>query len=243
MYVKNKFIGSCLVFLSGLTFISCHKDVAAGTLIQANGFVIDSVKNKRLSNATIYLYGAHQTFYGIYYDIGPMDSTVSDNNGNFSLKYIAAGNSIDYALAVGSVIYGGFSSQNNYVVDVAHTQYPFNYSHQLNNAIVRARELNYLRLNLKLLSNPYDTMNVMVNTTYGEFGALYKLTGNSVDTSILTRCLPDALNYIFYEIEPEVVQDSFKFRREIDTVTANLADTLTISKTFNSTYDILLQPF
>ncbi len=240
MYVKNKFIGSCLVFLSGLTFISCHKDVAAGTLIQANGFVIDSVKNKRLPYATIYLYGAHQTFYGIYYDIGPIDSTVSDNNGNFSLKYIATGNSIDYALGAGNVIYGGFSSQNNYVVDVAHYQYPFNFSHQLNNAIVRARELNYLRLNLKVLSNPYDTMNVIFNTTYGEFGASYRLTGNSVDTSILTRCLPDALNYIFYEIQSGMVEDSFKFRREIDTVTANLADTLTISKTFNSTNDILL---
>ncbi|MEJ0081503.1 MAG: hypothetical protein WDM78_11305 [Puia sp.] len=72
---------------------------------------------------------------------------------------------------------------------------------------------------------------------------LYTLTGNSIDTSILMRCLPDARNYLFYEIEPEVVQDSFKFRREIDTVTANLADTLTISKTFNSAYDILLQPY
>jgi hypothetical protein len=240
MYVKNKFIGSCLVFLSGLTFISCHKDVAAGTLIQANGFVIDSVKNKRLSNATIYLYGAHQGFYGIAYVNGPLDSTVSDNNGNFSLKYIATGNSIDYALTVGNPIYGRFNGQNNYVVDAAHFLYPFNYSHQLNNAIVRARELNYLRLNLKVLSNPYDTMNVMVNTTYGEFSASYRLTGNSVDTSILTRCLPDALNYIFYEIESGMVQDSFKFRREIDTITANIVDTLTISKTFNSTNDILL---
>ncbi|MEJ0081504.1 MAG: hypothetical protein WDM78_11310 [Puia sp.] len=137
--------------MSGLTFISCHKDVAAGTLIQADGFVIDSVKNKRLSNATIYLYGAHQTFYGIYYDIGPIDSTVSDNNGNFSLKYTATGNSIDYALAVGGVIYGGFSGQNNYVVDVAHTQYPFNYSHQLNNVIVRARGIELSQIKLKSL--------------------------------------------------------------------------------------------
>ena len=243
MYIKKQIVGYSLILLSSLTFISCHKDVPAGTLIQANGFVIDSVKNKRLSNATIYLYGAQQTFYGVYYDVGPLDSTVSDNDGNFSLRYTATGNSIDYALEVGSVIYGGFSSQNNYVVDVAHTNYPFNYKHQLNKVIVRARELNYIRLNLKVGSNPYDTMNIFVSTTYGEFSLLYRFFGNSIDTSILTRCLPDAPNYFFYEIESESAQDSFRYRREIDTLMTNLTDTLTITKTFNSTYDIPLLPF
>ncbi len=243
MYVKKQIFGYSLILLSSLTFISCHKDVPTGTLIQANGFVIDSIKNKRLSNATIYLYGAHQNIYGVYYDVGPLDSTVSDNDGNFSLRYTATGNSIDYALEVGAVIYGGFSGQNNYVVDVAHSQYLFNYSHQLNNVIVRARELNYIRLNLKVSSNPYDTLNLLVSTTYGEFSLMYRLFGHSIDTTILTRCLPDASNYFFYELEPGVVQDSFKYRREIDTVMTNLTDTLTITKTFNSTFDIPLLPF
>lgn len=243
MYGEKKIIAYFLVFLSSLALLSCHKDVPAGTLIQANGFVIDSVKNKRLSNATIYLYGATQNFYGIYYDIGPLDSTVSDNDGNFSLRYTATGNSIDYALAVGSVIYGGYSSQKNYVVDVAHDKYLFNFSHQLHNVIVRARELNYLRLNLKVVSNPYDTMVVFFSTNSGEFSSsIYKLTGNSLDTSILTRCLPDAANDIFYEIEPWMAPDTL-FRREIDTITANLADTITINKTFNSTHDLPVQTY
>jgi hypothetical protein len=243
MYVNKQIIRYSLILLMSLTLISCHKDVPAGTLIQANGFVIDSVKNKRLPNATIYLYGANQTFYGVFYDVGPLDSTVSGNDGNFSLKYTATGNSIDYALAVGSAIYGGFSGQNNYVVDVVHSQYPFNYSHQLNNVIVRARELNYIRLNLKVRSNPYDTMNILVTTTYGELTLLYRLTGHSIDTSILTRCLPDTSNYFFYQIESESAQDTFRYRREIDTIMTNLTDTLTITKTFNSTYDIPLLPF
>lgn len=242
MYIKKRIFRYSLIVLSSLTLISCHKDVPAGTLIQAYGVVMDTVKNKRLTNATIYLYGAQQNFYGIYYDVGPLDSTVSGNDGNFTLRYTATGNSIDYALMVGNVIYGGFTGQNNYVVDVAHSQYPFNFSHQLNNVVVHARELNYIRLNLKVVSNPYDTMRILVSTAYGELSLMYRLTGHSIDTSILTRCLPDTANYFFYQVEPAVIQDSFKYRREIDTVMTNLTDTLTISKTFNSTFNIPLWP-
>jgi len=133
-----------------LVLTACRKDVPKGQLIQANGFVIDSVKNKKLSNVTVYLYGAHSTFYGVYYDVGPFDSTISDNNGNFSIKYNAEGNSVDYGLAIGNVVYGGFTNQNNFVVDIHHPFYPFNYSHQLNNVELRARELNYTRVNLKV---------------------------------------------------------------------------------------------
>ncbi len=71
------------VFLMLVLLTACRKDVAKGQIIQANGFVIDSVKNKRLSDVTIYLYGAHSNFYGVYYDFGPLDSAISDIDGNF----------------------------------------------------------------------------------------------------------------------------------------------------------------
>src|SRR5579864_2808412 len=164
---QSKIIVS-LVFLTLLLLTACRKDIPKGQLIQANGFVIDSVKNKKLSDVTIYLYGAHATFYGTYYDEGPFDSTISDNNGHFSIKYNAEGTSVDYALAIGNVVYGGFTGQTNYVVDVLHPLYPFNYSHQLNNVNLSARELNYARVNLKVQANPYDTLYLDVSTRYGE---------------------------------------------------------------------------
>jgi hypothetical protein len=139
------------IFLLLFALTACRKDIPKGKLIQASGFVIDSVKNKKLSNVIVYLYGAHSTFYGVYYDIGPLDSTVSDNNGNFSLKYNAEGKSVDHALAIGNVVYGGYTNQPNYIIDITHPIYPFNYSQQLNNIGLKARELNYAKVNLKVM--------------------------------------------------------------------------------------------
>ncbi len=240
--IRQKIIIS-FVFPALLALTACRKDIPKGQLIQASGFVIDSVKNKKLYNATIYLYGAHSNFYGVYYDVGPLDSTVSDIDGNFSIKYSAEGNSIDYALAIGNVVYGGYTSQDNYVVDVAHPLYPFNYSHQLNNVALRARELNYARINLKVLSNPYDTLYLDVTTTYGELFLRNLFVGTNIDTTILTRYLPDAPNTFQYAILSRQLLDSgWYIRRMFDTLTPKMDDTMTISKTFNSTYDIPLEP-
>ena len=224
--------------------IACRKDVPKGQLIQANGFVIDSVKNKRLSNVTVYLYGAHYNFYGIYYDDGPFDSTISDNNGNFSIKYNAEGTSIDYALAIGNVVYGGYTGQNNYVVDVYHPKYPFNYSHRLNNVSLSARELNYARVNLKVQANPYDTLYLDVRTMSGELFLRNIFVGASIDTSFLTRYLPDAANIFTYQILSRKLLDSGWFiRRMPDTLEPSIIDTLIISKSLNTSYDIPLESY
>ena len=236
------------IFFSLLTILvlsACRKPVPEGQLITANGFVFDSLKNKKLANVTVYLYGAHSTFYGVYYDDGPFDSTKSDNNGNFSIKYNAEGKSVDYALAVGNVVYGGFTSQNNFVVDIKHPFYPFKYSHQLNNVELRARELNYARINLKVLSNPYDTLYLDVSTTYGELFLRHILVGNSLDTSFLTRYLPGEINFFEYKILSSRVVDSatMYIRRMRDTMTSTMVDTAIISKSINSTYDIPLEHY
>jgi hypothetical protein len=231
-------------FLALLLLTACRKDVPKGAVIQAFGFVIDSVKNKRLPNVTIYLYGAHSNFYGVYYDVGPLDSTISDIDGNFSLEYSAEGTSIDYALAVGNVVYGGYTSQNNYVVDVVHPLYPFNYSRLLRNVALRARELNYARINLKVLSNPYDSLYLYISTAAGELFIQNLFIGASIDTSILSHYLPEALNTFQFEISSAQLLDSgMQIRTLTDSITAKMQDTITISQTFNSAYDIPLAPY
>jgi len=243
-FMKQPKIIVGFVFLTILLLTACRKDVPKGQLIQANGFVIDSVKNKKLANVTVYLYGAHANFYGVYYDDGPLDSTISDNNGNFSIKYAAEGTSVDYALAIGNVVYGGFTAQNNYVVDVLHPLYPFNYSHQLNNVSLSARELNYARVNLKVQANPYDTLYLDVSTRYGELFLRNIFVGAGIDTSFLTRYLPDATNIFTYQILSRQLLDSGWFiRRMPDTLGPNNMDTIIISKTFNTTYDIPIQAY
>lgn len=236
------FIG---LFLILLFLVSCRKEVPKGQLIQANGYVVDSVKNKRLSNVKVYLYGGHATFYGVFYTVGPLDSVVSDKDGNFSLQYRAEGNSVDYALAIGNVVYGGFSGQTDYVIDISHPIYTFNYSHQLNNVTLKARELNYAIVNLKVLSNPYDTLFLDVNSTQGEFFLRHQFIGPSIDTSILTRYLPDATNVMEYKILSTRVADSATMflRRMPDTLPPATQDTILISKVINSTYEIPLKAY
>ena len=221
---------------------SCRKDVPAGQLIQADGFVIDSVKNKKLPNVTIYLLGARQTFYGVYYT-DAVDSTLSDNDGNFSIKYRANGKSLDYALTLRHPgrIYNNTSS----VEDLTHAIYPFNYTYQLSGVAVLARELNFVRINLKVQSNPYDTLYIDINSMEGALFSQYPIIGKTVDTSFLARFLPNTMNSIQYQILAVSLLDSGNaFIRNItDTLAATSADTIVVSKTINSTYDIPVKPY
>ena len=232
-------------FIIILTLTACRKNVPQGQLIQANGFVIDPVINKKLPDVKVYLYGGHSSFYGVYYDVGPLDSTITDNNGNFSIKYTAEGNSVDYALTVSNLINGGYSNQSNYVNDLSHTLYIFNYSRQLNNVAIIARLLYYARVNLKVLSNPYDTLYLDVISIDGSLFIRKEIIGTSVDTTFLTRYLPDARNIFEYNILSVGLEDSSTgfLRRMPDTLQSILKDTVVIAKTINSTYDIPLRQY
>ena len=181
----------------------------------------------------------------MYYDVGPLDSTLTDNNGNFSIKYTAEGNSVDYALTVSNLINGGYSNQSNYVNDLSHTLYIFNYSRQLNNVAIIARLLYYARVNLKVLSNPYDTLYLDVISIDGSLFIRKEIIGTSVDTTFLTRYLPDARNIFEYNILSVGLEDSSTgfLRRMPDTLQSILKDTVVIAKTINSTYDIPLKQY
>ena len=113
--------------------------------------------------------------------------------------------------------------------------YKFNYSIDVKNAIVKARELNYTKLHLKVMQNPYDTFIVKTSVASGQ---LTYVKGQSFDTVVYLRHLPSFQNIIYYRTERNTV-DSFFIRREIrDTVNAGMADTLFINKTINSTYSM-----
>ena len=220
-----------LIILASLA--SCRKEVPAGTTVSASGIVFDSVKNKVLANAKLYLFGANRTFYGIYYSKGPLYSVISDNNGKFSISFTADGTSIDYGLQLGVLEYGGYvyNSQTNYVIDNTQPLFKFNYSTNVTNAVVRGRELNYIKLHLKVLTNPFDT--IKVRTTAIRQVTLVK--GQSIDTTILLRQLPNEQNMIEYYTES--IRDTVGYipgqsirRITRDTLQTGFADTLFHSK-------------
>ncbi|MFP5042915.1 hypothetical protein [Parasediminibacterium sp. JCM 36343] len=225
-----------------VTLTSCRKDVPAGTTIYISGIVFDSVKNKTLPNAKLYLFGAEKTFYGIYYVGGPYDSVTTDANGKFSLQYKAEGKSVDYGLSLGELNYGGYNYRDNenYVIDNYYPMFKLNYSTNTSNAVARARELNYSKIHLKVLNNPYDSFYIR---TYAQYKPIL-IIGQSIDTTVVLRHLPNQLNSFQYYTE--AYRDtiglaalnsnpnghSFSIRRMLnDSFTTNMDDTIFINKT------------
>ena len=248
-FMKHSITIISLVVLTILaTLTSCRKEVPLGTKVTATGIVLDSVKNKVLANAKLYLFGAHQTFYGIGYSEGPLDSTVSDNNGKFSINFNADGKSIDYGLQLGVLEYGGYvyNNQTNYVIDYTQPLFKFNYSTNISNAVVRGRELNFTKIRLKVLVNPFDTFLVRTDVLV-RIATLIK--GQSIDTTIIVRHLPNQQNVIQYYTEslrdtvglaalnsnPNVHLYSVR-RMLADTINAGMSDTLYLNKTIQNSF-------
>jgi hypothetical protein len=127
------------------------------------------------------------------------------------------------------------------IPDDMHSLYTFNFRTHLQQVAISARELNYLRLYLNMESNPYDTLVIFeFQPFYPCNGLRYEIYGNSVDSSILTRCLPNAQNYITYQIQSKQLRDSFVFCIQGDTITTDLSDTFKVEKFIRSAYDIPL---
>ena len=230
-----------------ISLTACRKAIEAGKSLSASGIVFDAIKNKTLPNAKLYLFGAHQTFYGIYYDDGPLDSTVSDSQGKFSIHFIADGKYIDYGLTIGILEYGGYNYGNgiNYVIDYTQKEFKFNYQTNISNAVVKARELNYTKVHLKVTTNPYDSFYLRTSAS----GITTLIIGQSIDTTIIVRHLPAENNYFEYStksprdtiglaaLNSNIDPNTHHFgvlRIVTDTITANMSDTINLSKTFTS---------
>ncbi len=220
-----------------MALASCRKEVEKGTEINASGFVLDSVKNKRLPSVKVYLYGAKQTFYGVHYTIGPLDSAISDPSGNFSIHYRAEGRSIDYALTLNPSWAG---DEVAYASDFTQAEHRFNYATQVTGVVLKARELHPARIWLQVASNPYDTFYVSI-LKYGGIGYTHHLIrGKSIDTVLYAQALPNGLNFVSY-MAARIGADSGSIdRRLMDSLITNLDDTVQLTKRINSIYDMPL---
>ena len=208
-----------------LLLFSCAKDIKKGTRITARGFVIDTVKNKNLAFAKVYLVGGKvRGSNGVTYYYNYVDSAVSDINGNFTIDYKAEGNSVDYVLEVAS---------DEKFSNADYQQFPF--ANNETNVRLKSQELNFLKLNLKVDFNRYDTFYV-----YPSYGYSRRLIGRSIDTTILLKVLPNNTNTITYRIMSIGNDSGAIYRRLIDTLNIGLTDTTNHSKRIFSTYQMPL---
>jgi hypothetical protein len=212
-----------LIIIFSFIFISCAKDIKKGTPITVSGFVLDTVKNKALPFVKIYLVGGKvRGSNGMTYYYNYVDSTNSDMNGNFSIDYKAEGSSVDYVLEV--------ANDNNYGTN---TYQQFYFSNNSKNVRLKTQELNFLKLNLKIEHNPYDTFYI-----YPSQGTYKRLLGGTIDTTVLIKVLPNNSNLISYRIMSVGNDSGAVYRKIVDTVFCDIRDTTNLSKTISSTYQM-----
>jgi hypothetical protein len=237
--------------LAGSLLSSCFKEIDPANQISVTGVVRDEVKKKNLPGAKLFLFGANRTPSGTYYSIGPLDSTIADHEGKFSLKYIPNESFFDLGLTIGQLQYGGYQYGNemNYVIDVREPIYKFNYRIKIKDAVVKARELNYTKVHLKVITNPYDSFYVRPNTL--GFRRPVLTIGQSIDTTVLIRHIPNEFNV--FQFYTEAFRDTiglgalnsipnsrkYSIRRMVaDTVWVGLQDTFSITKTIINSLDM-----
>lgn len=222
--MKNTFLVMCVSFL----FYSCAKDIKKGSPIRVSGIVVDTVKNKAIPFAKIYLVGGKvRGSNGVTYYYNYVDSTISDANGNYSVDYKAEGNSVNYVLEV--------ANDNNYGTNKYEQFY---FSNNATNVRLKTQELNFLKLNLKVDFNRYDTFYI-----YPSQGFSKQLFGRNIDTTLILKVLPNNTNILTYRILYRGADTAILFRRLSDTFNVNMADTTNISKRIISTYNMPLSGY
>ena len=148
----------------------------------------------------------------------PLDSTRTNEQGEFEMVFATEGRSIDYAVEV---------AYDEHYVNATRQRIQ---AGQTNRVALKARELNLLRAAIKVASNPTDSL--MVKTFYSKPSMLY---GSSIDTVLYLKVLPDAINYVSYSIWDASTGID---RGTIDTVRTTLADTTLYEKAIQKATDL-----
>lgn len=226
---------------------SCRKEVPKGQLITANGIVMDILQQKPIPSAKVYLFGGHKSIgsggVSVIYDKPALDSVITDADGSFTLKYVAAGNNYDYALGI---VRGIFQTGNDekLLPDANESIYKFNFAYNLSDVTIRAKELHNANVTLQILSNPYDTLFFRIySASTGQTFSKFQFFGKSIDTKLSTHYLPLSLNIFEYYVRTIPLTDSGYVRLLSDTLHAGNVDTFFVSKKLNSTYEIPLKPY
>ncbi|WP_461790810.1 carboxypeptidase-like regulatory domain-containing protein [Pedobacter sp.] len=173
-----------LFFIITAAVIGCKK-VKPGVETSIRGYVIDSVKNKRLANATVLVLGCSINPYnGSRQCYNEVHRTKTDANGSFKTAFVSDGKYVGYSVAI--------EDDENYVNRSGEA-----YTYKLNpgvenNLIVNVIEMNLMKFNLKVLKTDAERLAVYVN---------YKnidLPAKPLDTTLEVKILPDAVNNVFF---------------------------------------------
>lgn len=188
--------------LTGL-FFACKKPISSSIRTTVKGFVIDTVKNKRLPKATVIINGCHQANFRTYC-IDSLTSTKTNANGEFEITFQSDGTSIGFEATV--------STDENYDYSTFQTLEPG----KTNTISLKAREKNYLKANINVTNNPLDPLVIL------SIGTKHIIYSRSVDTLLWFRTLPSAQNLMIFTAWD---RSAGGYRQLIDTLQITMQDT------------------
>src|SRR5687768_12025995 len=167
----QKIIVILFTFYLTLIIFSCKKSISSSVMTAVKGSVIDTVKNKRLSNARVIINGCHEANFRTYC-IDSLTSTKTNANGEFELTFRSDGKSIGFEASI--------ETDDNYDYSTYQRLEPG----KTNTIQLKAREKNYLKANINVTDNPLDPLVIL------SIGTKHVIYLRSVDTLLLFRVLP-----------------------------------------------------
>lgn len=201
--IKNIII--LIAFIFTVCFSSCYKKISQDNITTVKGFVIDTIKNKRLANATVkinncyYNYGYFKVFCN-----DSLTSIITDKNGEFELKFRSEGEPIAFEASV--VTDENFDKSN---------QVPLK-GGDINTIRLKAEEKNFLKTNIKINNNPFENLLVLIN------GSRKIIYGQNKDTLIYFRVFPNSENHIRFVAYDKTIE---KYRSLDKVIKTDLSDT------------------
>jgi hypothetical protein len=222
-YTKKTKMLRITLFLTIIVLIfSCHpKKIESGNLISASGFVIDTVKNKKLSGVNLTIYSCKYTWTG-YYETDSITSTTTDKDGNFSLSFKTDGNSPAYSLR--------FEPYYNkkYLEDQSQKRVMLKIGD--NNILkIKAREYIQLISRIKIIENRFDTLQ-LDDENYNLSGIVF-YNKHQIDTTLFLKVLP--MNKYILSLKTWDSKNNNFFKRILDTINTTMNDTNYYSKTID----------
>lgn len=208
---------SIIVLVSSIFLVTCKK-VKPGISTSVSGFAIDSVKNKRLANASVVIYGCKiNSMNGSRLCADSLVGVKTDLKGDFNISFVSDGNYIGYNAEIS---YNDINYQPKNSVKLN--------TGVKNSVILSAIELSILKLDLKILSNPIGEISARSSKTS------HFLKGNSNDVILYFKVYPNMKNDVHLAVWDSKIG---RYRRIIENISIESLDTTTYQKIIQTTDD------
>lgn len=213
------------LFFLTLLFSSCKKDVPAHVVTQVDGIVKDVETGRPLQGVAVWILGEGAlNFYGEKWHMLP-DNDTTDVNGHFSIRFPSDGESKSFKVSTMFLgeprFYNGSEASLN--------------TRKYNVVELTARTSKVLRLNLKVLQNPYDTLVITSGFLRDS------IAGRTVDTTLFAWYQPPTVTMVhLWVLDPAAGRhrNYFEYIRPPNPV----QDTLTVDITIPDTAGLPFNP-